>query len=309
MHVLHESVVLPSEIDALGHLNVRHYLARMDRGIRTLLERQDITVAGSTVARRVDTYSRFRREQFEGAKLHTQGGTLGLTENGLQCYVEIQNSESGDVAASFIATIALVDVETQRPLPFPSALEATASEFAVEVPRYGRPRSLTLTPPRTDVDAETLDELVPETGATGMMSGKRQAIVLAEDVDENGWLREDIDVMFLPFIRQVEAGGPPPGPPVFESKDGRRIGIAMMETRNLRYRQPREGDELRYFGADIAITEKSRHSRRWAFAANGQLLGISDSVGVCIDLDARRAVDMPEDLRETAEANLLPHLA
>ena len=83
-----------------------------------------------------------------------------------------------------------------------------------------------------------------------------------------------------------------------------------METRNLLYGQPRLGDELAYFSADVGLERKSRLSRRWALDRNsGALLGISDTVGLCIDLDARRAVEWPEDLRREIEQHLLPQLA
>ena len=38
MQKLNESPVTPDQIDSLGHLNVRYYIARMDLGNRQLLE-------------------------------------------------------------------------------------------------------------------------------------------------------------------------------------------------------------------------------------------------------------------------------
>ena len=82
-----------------------------------------------------------------------------------------------------------------------------------------------------------------------------------------------------------------------------------METRNQRFGQPKLGDEIAYFSADVRLEEKSRISRRWAFdRQGGELLGISDSVGVCIDLEARRAVPWPDELRAMIERHLQPGL-
>ena len=38
MQYLHETTVLPEEIDSLGHMNVRYYMARMERANRILLQ-------------------------------------------------------------------------------------------------------------------------------------------------------------------------------------------------------------------------------------------------------------------------------
>ncbi len=83
-----------------------------------------------------------------------------------------------------------------------------------------------------------------------------------------------------------------------------------METRTQNFGQPRLGDRLAYFSADLALEEKSRTSRRRALdQRTGQLLGISDTVGVCIDLEARRAVPWPDDLRQQIAQYLKPELA
>ena len=103
MQLLHESVVTADEIDSLGHMNVRFYMARMEAANRKLLTQLGLpTDAGSDqLLRRTDTYTRFRREQFEGARLHAVGGVLSVREGGMQSYVEIRNPDSNEVALAF----------------------------------------------------------------------------------------------------------------------------------------------------------------------------------------------------------------
>ena len=118
MQLLNESTVLAEEIDSLGHMNVRHYTTRTERAIRVLLANLGIhedTLAGSLL-RFTDSYTRFRREQFEGATLHAVGGLLEPADEGLRSYVEIMNPDTGDVAATFIATTVLVDPATRNVL-------------------------------------------------------------------------------------------------------------------------------------------------------------------------------------------------
>ncbi len=311
MELLHESTVLPTEIDTLGHMNVRYYIERMDKANRVLLERMGVDTSSreGLRLRRNDTYMRFLREQFEGAKLHAVGGMLELNESGMRSFVEIRNAEDGTVAASFVANTQLIDVAEQRPMPFQGNPVDDGSS-RIEIPAHGQPRTLSLGAMNTDVTADDLDERLPETGENAMVSGKHVLTIRPDEVDGSGWFRDDLELMFLPFIRKAESGDIPQGPPVVKTADGRRVGWAVMEQRNVRYAQPREGEQVRFFAGELAVNEKSRHSRRWAFSAStGQVLGINDSVGVCLDLDARRAIPWPDEVREQIERYLVPDLA
>ncbi len=310
MQLLHESTVQPEEIDSLGHMNVRFYMARMEAANQALLDGIGLPQGAlhDAYLRRIDTYTRFRQEQFEGAPLHAIGGVLALGEAGMQSYVEIRNPETDTTAATFIVTTALVDRGDRQPRPLPVLNQDDVQQ--VEIPDYARPRSLELGPINTDVSLAELERLIPEVEGGGMMSGRRNTSIEDGDVDADGWLREDVELMFLPFTKMATETGTPHGPPVFKTADGRRVGWAVMETRNVLYGQPRLGDEIAYFSADVGLEKKSRMSRRWALDRHsGALLGISDTVGLCIDLDARRAVSWPEDLREQIERHVLPQLA
>ncbi len=310
MQLLHESVVQDTEIDSLGHMNVRYYMMRMESANQALLQRLDLPEQSlkQSMQRRIDTYSRFRREQFAGARLHAVGGLLTLGEGGMQSYVEIRNPDTEDVAATFIVTTALVDRKSRQVLPFPVPAN-TAIREQIDIPNHARPRSLTLGPVNIDVSIGELERLIPEIEGGGMMSGKRETTVEADDVDDDGWLSEGQELMFLPFAKMAVESGATQGPPVFTTADGRRVGWAVMETRNLVFGQPRLGDELAYFSADLKLEKKSRVSRRWALdKSTDRVLGISDTVGVCIDLNARRAIDWPQELREQIERYIQPQL-
>jgi acyl-CoA thioester hydrolase len=312
MQLLEETTVLPEEIDSLGQMNVRFYMTRMEQANRVLIANLGIdedALSGSFL-RSADTYTRFRREQFEGATLHAIGGLLdGVdgVEGGMRSYVEITNPDTGDVAATFIVTTALVDSATRSALPVP--VPETSAAY-VEVPSFARPRSLSLDAGHADVSLEELDARIPDSKGGGIMSGRRSITIEETDVDEAGWLREDVELMFLPFVKMAREAGVKPGPPVFETAEGRRIGWAIMETRTQSFGQPQLGDRLAFFSADVALEEKSRVSRRWALdQSTGRLLGITNTVGICIDLDARRAVPWPDDLRKQIAEHLQPDLA
>ena len=309
MQELLSTIVKPEEIDSLGHMNVRYYMSRMERANRALLAGLDIDEKlTDSLLVRADTYTRFRREQFEGATLSVRGGITGLHEGGMQSYVEIVNPDTTDIAATFIVTTALANRESREIQRFPDP--GNADYTAIDVPDYAVPRSLDLGPVNSAVTYADLNARIPEVEGGGMMSGRRYALVEEEDVDASGWLKPDMEVMFLAFAKAAQQSSETQGPPVFKTSDGRRVGWAVMETRNLHFAQAKLGDEIATFSADISVDDKARHSRRWAYNIQTErLLGISDTIGVCIDLDARKAVSWPDELRSEIEKHKQPDLA
>jgi acyl-CoA thioester hydrolase len=314
MQLLDTSLVGSEEIDSLGHLNVRFYLARIDRASRRLLDALGLSEAEldrrQAVLRRVDTYSRFRREQFEGAELTVYGGTIGCVGDQVRCYFEIRNPARDELAANFVTGTVLGERISRRSLELPASVRQVNEQYGVHIPEYATPRSLSLDPPRIDLPFEALLAAIGESTEFGM-TGRREGVIEAEDCDPDGMLRDDVELMFVMFRRQLQtADAKSFGPPVLYTDEGHRFGWAMLETRNVELGRPRAGDAIVWLGADVAIAEKSRQSRRWAFVkSTGELLSIHDSVGVAMDLDARRAIAIPQSIRSAMERHYLPQYA
>ena len=309
---LNESVVEESEIDSLGHMNVRFYLSRVAAANIELMKRVGVEPAPDQFLRRVDTYSRFRNEQFAGATLHTCGGVIQHEpqdgQKGVRAYFEIRNPETAEIAASFHITSSLVDTVGQVAVGIPN-FQARIADYVVTVPDHGMPRSLSLAPPSV-VEFAVLENAVGDEPTPGMMSGRKENVIYEEDCDAAGRLREDIELMFAVHRSPPGHEGPNFGPEAMQDKAGRRYGWAMMETRNVTWNRPMAGDQIVSLGADIAFTEKSRQSRRWMFVKeSGQPLGVSDTLGICINLDERRAMTIPDEIRGEIEANYLPQFA
>ena len=315
LKVLHESTVQPEEIDALGHMNEHYYMTRVDQANRSMLAEMGIQEEPGKAIRRLDTYTRFHREQFAGATLHTLGGLIAVAGSDesreVNGYFEIRNPDNNQVAASFILRSCLIDISSQQVMDITanSANNDNTSEYSVLVPEHGMPRSLSLNDPAR-ISLEELEAVVGDDPTPGMMSGRRKNAVHADDCDTDGRLREEMDLMFVlhrPTIGNENELG---GPPVMRDSKGRRYSWAMIETRSVVWHRPMEGEIVLSIGADIANGEKWRQSRRWMFAEEtGLLLGISDSVGLCIDLDARRSIPMPLDVIEAIERSSLPQFA
>ncbi|MBT6584082.1 MAG: thioesterase family protein [Gammaproteobacteria bacterium] len=315
LKVLHESTVQPAEIDALGHMNVRYYMTRVDQANRSMLAELGIQEEPGRAIRRLDTYTRFHREQFAGATLLTLGGVIAIAganeSQEIEAYFEIRNPDNNQVAASFILRSCLIDVSSQKVLDINaiSANNDLTSKYSVSVPEYGMPRSLSLDDPAR-ISLEELEAVVGDDPTPGMMSGRRKNVVHADDCGTDGRLREEVDLMFVLHRPAAGEDNEPGGPPVLRDSEGRRYSWAMIETRSVVWHRPMVGEIVLSIGADIANGEKWRQSRRWMFAEEtGLLLGISDSVGLCIDLDARRSIPMPFDVIKAIERSSLPQFA
>tara|TARA_R110002073_G_scaffold2950_3_gene19615 strand:+ start:3496 stop:4437 length:942 start_codon:yes stop_codon:yes gene_type:complete len=308
--LLHESIVDDSEIDSLGHLNVRFYVARAAMANFKLLNSLGIKAAEGQSLKRTDTYNRFHKEQFAGARLGVFGGLTAIEgQTGISGYYEIKNLDDGHLAASFIMTSNLVDRTTESIAPMTPLSHEVTAQHTVAVPPHGQTRSLKLTPPKQVTLAE-MEPLIPDESRPGSMNGRRQGIILPIDCDETGRLKEEVDPMFVMFRPEPGEELKTSGPPVQRDEQGRRYSFAMMEIRNVSWHQPRLGDTVLSLSADITFGEKWRHTRRWLFAKEtGVLLGISDNAAVCMDLDARRAIPIPADIRESMEQLSLPGYA
>src|SRR5436190_13647649 len=110
MKLLHTSVVSADEIDALGHLNVRYYASRALAANAALLAElglgtEALAAMGARTAQ-ADTYTRYHREQFKGATLNVRGGVLEVGRGTVRSYLEIDNDEKDEVAATFVLVTA-----------------------------------------------------------------------------------------------------------------------------------------------------------------------------------------------------------
>lgn len=314
MRLLHTSTVGEDETDHLGHMNVRFYMLRVETANWALMTDlglgRDALRARGWVLARVDSYCKYNREQFPGATLAVRGGVLDAADDGLKLFYEVRNPAQDAHAATFIIEFALLDRATRARLPLPDAVLQRAETERTPLPDYGAPRSLRLEPLRMDVSFDEIAARVGE-GGSSMMGARMEREVEPEQCDAHGFLRPGEDLMYGPKerARMLEAGKVP-GPTVNLSANGHRFGWAWMETRAMVFETPRVGDVLRSIGADVAIGRKTRQSRRWIFnVATGRLVAADDLLGIALDLDARRAIDIPPEVRAELDGVYVPEFA
>lgn len=311
---LHEAPVGPDEIDSLGHMNMRYYGTRAASATEALFARwgwdQKRLDEEGLILVAQDSFNHYLREQFAGATIHVDGGVCDVRADGLSVYLELVNPKTGDRAATFITRPVLYDRKTRTPKHFPKALLDQAEASMVDVPPYGMPRSIDLTPPRIDARYEDVKRRLSDTPHP--FSGRGEIRVPAEECDQYGYLNLTCaqDIMFAVFAAAARKAGMKMGPPIEAGPDGRRIGWAMLENRQYLVKTPRSGDPITTLSAPIKLGAKTQQMRRWTFnTQTGELLGVIDGVSLALDLDARKAIDIPAYMRRELEAQLMDELA
>lgn len=310
MRTFFTSEVDPDEIDGLGHMNVRFYMERAQRANRTLMEELGLAEAGSGVRlAQVDSYTRYHREQFEGARLAVNGGLLETRPEELAAYYEVANPARGEIAATFIIRSALIDRATGARRPLPEGLAARAEAFLTPLPPHGAPRTIDLSAPRLDLAFTEVAARLADDPADPM-SRRSEFEIAAADCDAYGFLADDGALMFGGWRQPSADEMRRHGPMTFVGDAGRRLGWASLETRMVRVGQARAGDRLCSIGAEIGLHPKVRHSRRWLFdMTTGALVSLNDNVSIALDLDARRSIEIPSGMRRSLETRHVPEFA
>ena len=303
--------VLPTEIDGLGHMNVRYYAERAQRANLALLAELGLDAGAPNGPRltQPDTYTRYQREQFAGATLVVRGGVLEADADGVRCYLELANPAKGEIAATFLITSALADRTSGEAAPLPQAVVAEANARRIALPDHGRPRTIDMRPPRTDLDFAELSARLAE-DPDDPMSRRSDWVVPPEACDEHGLLADVGAMMFGGFRMPTAEEMRRHGPMTFSTDEGHRVGWASLETRMIRVSPARVGDALCSLGAEIGLHSKVRHTRRWLFnTTTGRLVTVNDNVNIALDLDARRAIPIPASIRRSIEARHAPEFA
>jgi acyl-CoA thioester hydrolase len=313
MRLLDKSEIQPSEIDGLGHMNVRYYMERAQRANRVLLA--DLGLGGDegeapgVRVTQTDTYCRYQREQFQGSTLSVNGGVLEADEAQIRAFYELTNPAKGEIAATFIIANTFSDRATGGPWALDAATQAVANAQRIELPDYGRPRTVDLGPPRLDIAYEALAARLSD-DSSDPMSRHIEWTVPPEACDAHGNLVDTGTLMFGGFRQPTAEEMRRHGPMTFAGDGGLRLGWASLETRMVRASQARVGDVLASINAEIGLHAKVRHSRRWLFnISTGKLVTLNDNVSIALDLDARRPVDIPAATRRQIEARYVPEFA
>lgn len=289
MIVIGRGSVQQTECDLMGHMNVRHYVARVTDAMAWLLLEAGLPPPRGRFRVR-DQHIRFLREMDPGAPFTILGAFDAQRDDAVRIYAEMRHSGTDEPVATFATAIVLTN---------PAGADTTRFEelrLRTALPDYARPRGLSFGPTRPLPDrAAAL--------AMGLVEGYRGA-VRADECDSEGLMRPDgVIARIWDGVPNLRNNGEGPG----IRAEG--IGGAALEYRLLHLTPLRMGQLVTVTSGLRAIGGKTM---TWTHllhdGATGAPVAAAEAVSVALDLTARRAVDIPPARRAALEALLIPGL-
>lgn len=290
------------QADQMGHMNVQFYMEHATQGLAALgvhlgLGPRFIDAERARLIAR-DHHVRFLREQRPGAPFSIRAGVLEVRDFGLRIYKEMWNTVSGEVAATFAADVELLDEDSREAKPLPAKAKAAAKALMVDLPPHGAPRGLAIYDPRK---APTLDE-----AERMKLVFTWQGEVQAAQCDAQGFLvtRQFMGIVSdsIPNLLGQTRGD--------DRSKSAGVGGAALEYRFHYRRHPRAGDVLTLRSGLKEVGAKTYTWCHWLFdLETGQSVGTAEAVAIALDLETRKAIAIPGEMRERLEALVVPGLS
>lgn len=288
---IHRDSVQTWESDQMGHLNVQFYMEKAQSGLTSLfaemgLGPQALRAAGQRLDVQ-DHHVRFLREQRPGAPFYLVGGVLSAEAKRFVVYEEMR-ATLGDVpAATFRTEVRLVDNVTGAPIAFPQAVIDASAQFRGDLPTHGKPRGLTLEAPRAPITLAQAEDL-------GLIA-TYQGAVLERMCDGQGYMntRHYMGLVSdsIPNLLVQTRGD--------DRSNNGNIGGAALEYRFVYFKRPKCGDILKLRSGLKQVTEKTYTWSHLMFdAESGEMVAASEAVAIALDLIARKAIPVPEEMRK-----------
>jgi acyl-CoA thioester hydrolase len=293
------------ECDAMGHMNVRFYVARAMEGLVGLASALGLNGAfreraNATLVVR-DHHIRFLREATAGTPLHMVAGVLDIQECAARFLQLLIHSTTGELAASFQTVVIHATARDERAFPWSHATRLAAQRLSITTPGRAAPRSLGLAASAGMAclaRAEALDLIPLGAGAIG-----------AGDCDVFGRMRPEV------MIGRVSDGVPGLGAVLRGGTGGaapRRpsgIGGAVLEYRIAYLAWPKAGDRYVIRSGLAAVGDKTQHYIHWMLDPDtGRAWGSSEAVAINLDLAARKIVPISPADQALLRSRITPGL-
>ena len=295
------------ECDHIGHLNTRYYVAHVEQALAGLAWRLGLPdVSGSAATHQLFVkaqHMRFHREARAGAALHATAQVLSWGQDDADVLFLLHHSNSGQVAATFRLSLAYVERGSGLPEPWPAPVTLAASALLCEAPSEAKPRSISLDNLDVTASLERARELGMRTTGVGT--------IMAEACDTHGhWqlssfmgrVADSIPHLRNGEWREVLARTMPGGP--------LRVGSALIEFHTVHVRWPKAGDACEVRSALAGCTDRVTHSSHWLLdPKTGAPWAAVRTVGIALDLDARRSIALTAEAQAAYRAASVPGLA
>lgn len=294
--------VNPWDCDAMGHMNVRHYVARAMEGLVTLAADMGMPRAFSaqtTATLRVrEHHIRFLREAHAGDSLHMTGGVLEIGEADARLLQIITHAASGQPAAVFQTLVEHVAPQQETVFPWPARIREAAKGLMLEVPNAVRPRSLQ--PAAADVTAslERARAMGIERFALGAVG--------PQDCDVFGRMRTE---GVMARISEGAAHYMVTARDVMGEGEAASLGSAAVEFRLVYERWPRAGDRVAVHSGLAAADARSNTLVHWVLdPETGDPWAAAEHVVILFDMATRKMVKPPTDAAAKMRAGVIAGL-
>ena len=290
------------ECDHVGHFNTRYYVARVEQALAALARRLGL-VDGEHQLLVKAQHMRFLREARAGAALHATGQVLSWGRDEADVLFLLHHSISDQIAATFRLSLAHVERGSGRSVPWPERAARAARALICEIPSEAQPRSVSLEDQEVTASLERARQLGLRTTGLGM--------IMPDACDAHGEWRLSAFMGrvadSIPHLRNGEwrdvLARTTPGTPS-------RVGSALIEFQTVHVRWPKVGDGCEVRSALAGCTERVTYSSHWLLdPETGAPWAAVRTVGIALDLDARRAIPLTVEAQAAFRAASVPGLA
>jgi len=294
------------ECDHVGHLNTRYYVARVEQALAALARRLELpgVIDGAAEHRLLvkAQHMRFLREARAGAALHATGQVLNWGRDAADVLFLLYHSVSGQVAATFRLSVVYVERASGRPEPWPERATRAAEALTCEPPSEARPRSISLDDATVTASLERARQLGMR--ATGLGTIMPDLCDAHGEWRLSGFMGRVADS--IPHLRNGEwrdvLARTTPGGPL-------RVGSALVEFQTVHVGWPKVGDGCEVRSALAGCTDRVTYSSHWLLdPETGAPWAAVRTVGIALDLDARRSLPLTAEAQAAYRAASVPAL-
>ncbi len=296
--------VTPWQCDEMGHMNVRFYLAIATEGLAGLaaalgMPRAFSPGASSTLLVR-EHHVRFLKESLAGAGLVMTGGVLSMGETDA-VILQMLFHASGEPAAAVTVRVAHVTPRALKPFPWSRSTRQLADGLMIQAPEISKPRGLSAAPVSTQASLVAADALGLDVAATGAVG--------AQDCDTFGrMLPEQVLARIYSSVGHIFRKSQAAAVAAAPELQG-RLGGAAVEYRAVYHAWPHAGDRLQLRSGHRALTSKTRNVVHWLLdPTSGQPWVTAEVVSIYLDLRARRALTLPDEVLALMAVRSIPGL-
>jgi acyl-CoA thioester hydrolase len=287
------------DCDEMGHMNVRHYLARAMEGLVGLAAALGMPRAFSPAATATllvrEHHVRFLREAFSRAPLHMRGWVAEMGETDARLILVLYHAVTGEPSASFQTVVSHITPADGRAFPWSRETLDRAGALTAPIPDFAAARSIDLKPVESQARLDRADALDLMTIRAGAVS--------IQDCDAFGRMRAEHFLAMIGDgvarladpIRAAVIAGLDPAPA--------RVGGAMIEYRLVYLNWPRAGDRVLVRSGLTGADHRTQRLVHWLLdPATGRPWGTSRAVAVTLDLDRRKIVPVSPEAQAALNA-------